>query len=103
MNIELKDLLSIISEAVDAGVQKYLHSIDPAADFIKQAEAKRYISRLGYRPAMLQKWVNAHLITPVKTGDAQNAVVLYSLADLKALISSLRLKGITNKADHDYI
>lgn len=103
MNIELKDLLSLISEAVDAGVQKYVKSIDPAADYIKQSEAKRYLSRMGYKPAQLQKWTDAHLLTPIKTGDAQNAAVWYSLADIKNVISSLRLKGITNKAAHDYI
>jgi len=103
MNIELKDLLSLISEAVDAGVQKYVKSIDPAADYIKQSEAKRYISRLGYKPAMLQRWTDARLLTPVKTGDAQNSSVLYSLSDIKAVISSLRLHGITSKAAHDYI
>ena len=103
MQIELKDLLSLISEAVDAGVQKYVKSIDPAADYIKQSEAKRYISRLGYKPAMLQRWTDARLLTPVKTGDAQNSSVLYSLSDIKAVISSLRLHGITSKAAHDYI
>lgn len=103
MNIELKDLLGLISEAVDAGVQKYVKSIDPAADYIKQSEAKRYISRMGYRPAMLQRWTDARLLTPVKTGDAQNSSVLYSLSDIKAVISSLRLHGITAKAAHDYI
>lgn len=103
MNIELKDLLGLISEAVDAGVQKYVKSIDPAADYIKQSEAKRYISRLGYKPAMLQRWTDAHLLAPVKTGDAQNSSVLYSLSDIKAVISSLRLHGITSKAAHDYI
>ena len=103
MDIELKDLLGLISEAVDAGVQKYVKSIDPAADYIKQSEAKRYISRLGYKPAMLQRWTDARLLTPVKTGDAQNSSVLYSLSDIKAVISSLRLHGITTKAAHDYI
>ena len=103
MNIELKDLLGLISEAVDAGIQKYVKSIDPAADYIKQSEAKRYISRLGYKPAMLQRWTDARLLTPVKTGDAQNSSVLYSLSDIKAVISSLRLHGITTKAAHDYV
>lgn len=92
MQIELKDLLSLITEAVDAGVQKYVKSIDPDADYIKQAEAKRYINRMGYRPAMLQRWTDAHLLTPIKTGDAQNASVLYSLAEIKSVISSLRLQ-----------
>lgn len=103
MNIELKELLSLITEAVDAGVQSYIKSIEPTADFIKQREAKRYIAKLGYKPAMLQRWVNGGLLTPVKTGEAQNAVVLYSLSDIKTLISTLRLKDITNRSEHDYV
>lgn len=103
MEIELKDLLSLMTDAVDAGVQKYVRSCDPQSDYVKQGEAKRYLSRLGFRPVMLQRWVDGGLLTPVKTGDAQNASVIYSLADIKALISSIRLKGMTNKSDHDYI
>ena len=102
MNIELKELLSLMTEAVDAGVQSYIKSIEPTSDFIKQSEAKRYIAKLGYKPAM-QHWVNKHLLTPVKTGEAQNAVVLYSLSDIKTLLSTLRLKDITNRSEHDYI
>lgn len=103
MDIELKDLLSLVSDAVDAGVQKYVRSCDPGADYIKQGEAKRYLQKLGFKAAMLQRWVDGGLLTPVKTGDAQNASVLYSLADIKALVSSIRLKGMTNKSKHDYI
>jgi hypothetical protein len=103
MNIELKDLLSLVTDAVDAGVQKYVRSCDPSADYIKQGEAKRYLQKLGFKAAILQRWVDSGLLTPVKTSDAQNASVLYSLADIKALISSIRLKGMTNRADHDHI
>jgi hypothetical protein len=103
MNIELRELLSLMTEAIDAGVQSYIKSIEPMQDYIKQGEAKRYIAKLGYKPAMLQRWVNDRLLTPVKTGDAQNAVVLYSLSDIKKLISTLRLKDITNKAGHDHV
>ena len=103
MNIELKDLLSLVTDAVDAGVQQYVRSCDPGADFIKQGEAKRYLQKLGFKAAMLQRWVDGGLLTPVKTGNAQNASVLYSLADIKALVSSIRLKDMTNKSDHDYI
>ena len=103
MNIELKDLLSLVTDAVDAGVQKYVRSCDPSADYIKQGEAKRYLQKLGFKAAMLQRWVDSGLLTPVKTSDAQNASVLYSLADIKALISSIRLKCMTNRADHDHI
>ena len=103
MEIELKDLLSLVTDAVDAGVQKYVRSCDPSADYVKQGEAKRYLQRLGIRPAMLRRWVDGGLLTPVKTGDAQNAPVIYSLADIKALVSSIRLKTMTNKSDHDYV
>ena len=103
MEIELKDLLSLMTDAEDAGVQKYVRSCDPQADYVKQGEAKRYLQRLGFKAAMLQRWVDGGLLTPVKTGDAQNASVIYSLADIKTLVSSIRLKGMTNKSDHDYI
>ena len=103
MEIELKDLLSLMTDAVDAGVQKYVRSCDPQSDYVKQGEAKRYLQRLGFKAAMLQRWVDGGLLTPVKTGDAQNASVIYSLADIKTLVSSIRLKGMTNKSDHDYI
>lgn len=92
-----------MTEAVDAGVQSYMKSVEPTKDFIKQSEAKRYIAKLGYKPAMLQHWVSKHLLTPVKTGEAQSAVVLYSLSDIKTLISTLRLKDITNRSEHDYV
>ena len=99
----MKDLLEFVSRAVDAGVQSYIKSIEPTADFIKQREAKRYIAKLGYKPAMLQRWVNGGLLTHVKTGDSHSSPVLYSLTEIKTLISSLRLKSIANKSDHDYI
>ena len=101
MNIEMKDLLAFVTLAVDAGVQSYMRSVEPAQDRIKQSEAKRYVSRLGFQPVMLRKWTDAHLLTPIKAGDSQNASVFYSLAEIKKLISSLELKNITNNVEHD--
>lgn len=103
MNIEMKDLLSFVTLAVDAGVQAYIRETEPQKNWVKQSEAKRYISMLGYRPALLRKWVDGNLITPVKTKEAQNAAVLYSLADIKALVSTLKLKEMTLKGGHDYV
>lgn len=96
MTIEVKDLLALMTGAVDAGVQRYVRSVDPLTDNIKQNEAKRYLRRLGFKACLLQRWVDAGLLTPVKTGDAQNAPVTYSLADIKLLVNSLRLKRIIN-------
>ena len=103
MEIEMKDLLEFVTQAVDAGVQSYLRSVEPTADRVNQADAKRYIARLGYQPVMLRKWSDARLLTPVKVGERQNAPVYYSLAEIKKLISSLKLKSITNEVEHDKI
>lgn len=103
MEIELKDLFDLVAKAVDAGVQTYIRSVEPSKDHINQAEAKEYISKMGFRPATLRKWVEEKLVHPVKTGDRQNATVLYSLAELKKVIASLELKSITNGARHDRV
>lgn len=101
MNIEMDDLLSFVTAAVDAGVQRYMKSVEPDADWVKLSEAKRYVKRLGYKPVMVQRWTDARLLTPIKTGERQNSSVRYSLADIKTLISSLKLKIITNKTEND--
>lgn len=97
MNIELKDLLAFVTQAVDAGVQTYMRSVEPTKDHIRQAEAKRYIAKMGFQPVMLRKWSDAHLLTPVKVGERQNAPVVYSLAEIKTVISSLKLKSMCNQ------
>ena len=97
IEITLQDLQRFVSQAVDAGIQSYERTRDPKSDRIKQSDAKRYLSRCGIQPAMLKKWSEVHLITPVKSGDSQNAAVWYSLADIKRAVCTLRLKDICNQ------
>lgn len=99
LEISLQQLLEWTKQAVEAGVQAYIKHTEPLSDRIKQADAKRYIAKMGYQPAMLQKWVDAGLITRVKTSEKQNASVWYSLADIKNVISSYRLKEMCNNQD----
>lgn len=89
-------MLRFVELAVDAGVQRYRRSIEPEDDRVNQAEAKKYIARLGYRPVMLRRWVDNRLLTPVKVGDKQNSPVYYSMADIKTLLTTLKLKELTN-------
>ena len=96
MNITLDDMLRFVELAVDAGVQRYRRSIEPEDDRVNQAYAKKYIARLGYRPVMLRRWVDNRLLTPVKVGDKQNSPVYYSMADIKTLLTTLKLKELTN-------
>ncbi len=101
MNIEMKDLFAFVAMAVDAGVQSYMRSVEPSSDCINQADAKKFVKKMGFQPVMLSKWSAARLITPVKVGERQNAPVMYSLAEIKKVISSLKLKNITNNVEHD--
>lgn len=100
MEISLHDLLDFTSKAVEAGVQAYIRHTEPTKDRIKQAEAKRYIAKLGYQPVMISKWVQAGLLTKEKVSEKQSATAWYSLAELKTLISTLRLKELCNNQDN---
>ena len=99
MEISLDQLLQFTTMAVNAGVQAYIRQTDPETDRIKQSEARRYISKMGFRPSMLRKWVDVVLLKVVKTSEQQNAAVWYSLAEIKNLISSIRLKEMCNNQD----
>ena len=90
MEISLSDLKRIITTAAEIGVENYMKVRDPESDMMKQADAKRYLSKLGIQPVMLHKWADQKLLTPVKTGDAQNSPVMSSLAEIKQVIFSLQ-------------
>ena len=90
MEISLLDLRRIITSAAEIGVANYMKVREPESDLLKQADAKRYLLKLGIQPVMLQKWTSKNLITPVKTGDSQNAPVMYSLAEIKQLVFSIQ-------------
>lgn len=63
MIISLDSLFNFVGQAVDAGVQEYMRTINPASDRIKQADARRMLKRYGFQPVMLRKWVDARLLT----------------------------------------
>ena len=97
MNIPLQDLMSFVSQAVDAGIQGYIKSVEPNRDRIKQSDAKRYLVQRGYQPVMLRHWTNAKLLTPIKDGDKRNSAVWYSLAEIKRVMTTITLKRINNE------
>lgn len=96
INVSMHDLLSLVSLAVSAGVQDYIRGTNPDRDRVKQAEAMRYLKSRGYQPVMLRKWRDAGLLHPVKTGERQNCATIYSLAEIKKVISAVELKRICN-------
>lgn len=94
----MHDLLSLVSSAVSAGVQDYIRGINPDQDRVKQADARRYLKSRGIQPVMLRKWCDAGLLHPQKTGETQNCATIYSLAEIKKVISAIELKKICNNS-----
>ena len=97
MKISLNQLRNIISASADIGVQRYIKTMEPESDRIKQEEAKRYLEKMGYQPIMLKKWRKDNLLVPVKMGDARNSAVWYSLTDIKELIFTLQTHSLMIK------
>jgi len=97
MKISLNQLRNIISASADIGVQRYIKTMEPESDRIKQEEAKRYLEKMGYQPVMLKKWRRDNLLVPVKMGDSRNSAVWYSLTDIKELIFSLQTHALIMK------
>ncbi len=91
MELSLVDLRKIITSAAEIGVENYMKAREPETDMLKQADAKRYLLKVGIEPKTLKKWVDKSMLTPIKTGKSQNAPVLYSLAEIKELILSLEI------------
>ena len=60
-------------------------------------EAEKFVMRCGFQPVMLQKWTDARLLTSVKAGERQNAPTFYSLAEIKGVIASVKLKSMCNQ------
>nr|DAZ47639.1 MAG TPA: chaperone-modulator protein [Caudoviricetes sp.] len=96
INVSLYDLLSLVSSAVSAGVQDYIKGTNPDQDRVKQADAKRFLKSRGFQPVMLRKWCDAGLLHPKKNGETQNCATIYSLAEIKKVISAIELKRICN-------
>lgn len=97
--VDIQDLMYLIESAVSAGVQDYVRGTNPGADRVKQSEAKRYLKSRGIQPVMLRKWKDLGLVHVVKTGPARNCATVYSLAEIKKVISTLRLKRMYNESD----
>lgn len=100
MEIKMTDLLEWTSQAIDVGMQMHVKSYAPDDDKIKTSEAERYLRRLGFQTVILQKWVDAGLLTGHKNGKSPNSPVWFSFADLKKIALTARLKDMCNNQDN---
>lgn len=84
-------LSDVIESAMHLGLINYQVMCEPMSDYIKQSEAKRWLSVQGYKPSMLNKLVDAGKVKRRKNGK-NNAAVLYSKRELQAQILKMNLE-----------
>ena len=94
--VTLQDLQQLITNAVDAGIQSYVKERNPKGDRVNKSTAQRYLKRQGLSGSLLDKWEDAGLISSYRTSDSRNASRYYSLADIKKLLTTVRLKETCN-------
>lgn len=96
IEITLERLKDLCAMAVAAGIQKHEQGMHPDYDIVCKNEAERFLRRNGIRPAMLQIWTDAGLLTPVKNGEKRNSRVYYSLADIRNAMFVVEVKRTCN-------
>lgn len=90
-----EELKGIISSAVFMGILQYRHMISPGTDRISQRQAKRYLSQLGYKGSLLDKWAANKLLHRIK-GEGKNASVYYSAEEIQKMIMAIRVEEYEN-------
>lgn len=99
VTIKLQTLMELCASAVDAGVQEYRRSIEPEQDYVKRSEIKRYVSRMGFKPCIIDRWIADGLLKQ-RQDNGKNTSCLFSFADTKKLLMSIRLKNVMNENLH---
>lgn len=87
-------MMGMFQQAGAYALQLHEREREPKKDRLSQRAAGRYITEQGYDSSMLRKWTDAGLLTPVRSGDAPNSPLLYSKADIMAVIASEKLRRI---------
>ena len=96
VTIGLQTLMELCASAVDAGVQEYRRSIEPEQDAVKRSELKRYVIRMGFKPCIVDRWIADGLLKQ-RQDNGKNTSCLFSFADTKKLLMSVRLKNVLNE------
>ena len=88
--MEESKIKDIVNASVVLGMITYRNMIKPADDKVKQREAKRYLTQLGYKGALLDKWVANGLLKRHKEGDG-NTAVYYSITEIQKLLLTMKI------------
>lgn len=99
VEIELSALENVVRQSAFLGHLQYRHMVAPETDKVRKAEARRYLVSLGYKPKVLQEWVELGYIHEHK-GVERNSPVHYSLVEIQRHLVAMEMKK--GKASYIY-
>lgn len=94
-----RDMEKVLEHAMAYAVQDTLRSSTLEEDLIRQAQARRYLRRLGKKASLLERWTKEGLLHPVKRGEARNSPKLFSLSEIKKVMTMLQLSRLRHDMD----
>ena len=99
LTLRIDEVRDLVRGAVEAGVQSYLRYREPDKDRLSHQAALRYVRQCGFRPRDLDRWLEAGLITRVKSGESKTCTQWYSLAELKETVLTLKVQHLQIDTD----
>lgn len=97
MMITNQELHSIITECSQIGAMKAIKAIEPAADWVRIAELKRWAKLNGLDQKTLNTLIKEEKIRPIRIGEGRNSPKVYSKVEIKEAFASLTLVKIQTK------
>lgn len=91
VEIEYEALQGIVRQAVFLGQIQYRSMVTPASNRIKQREARRYLQQIGYKPSVLDEWVEHGYVHRHQNGE-RNSAVYYSLMEIQRQVVATEAK-----------
>ncbi len=93
MNIELYELKNLCQQMAELGAANCLKQIEPMKDSLSQREAYRMFGE-----ARIKNWVKMGLLTShARCGTAKRSKIIYSRAEVMAVMQSEKLIKIINR------
>ena len=95
MNIH--DMEELMTRVSVASVARYERTRDPLDDRMKRSEAKKYVSRRGFKTSVLDEWERRGFLHTERRSDKANGAIWYSKADIERVIAMHGMSDIVVK------
>jgi len=95
--MSIPDIEELMTRVSVASVARYEKTRDPMDDRMKRSEAKKYVSRRGFKTSVLDEWERRGFLSTEKKSDKVNGTTWYSKADIERVIAMHGMSDIVAK------